>query len=109
MLDLRAKGVSTSNDSGIGKSPSGINCLSAGDEEQYGGCLAAGRGFIHVNPRGQLEACPFAPFSDTDLSEISLREALGSELLLKIRQNASQLSETKGGALYGKIANGFNV
>lgn len=68
-----------------------------GDEDQYGGCLAGGRGFIHVNPQGRLEACPFAPFSDTDLTQMSLKEALGSKLMQVIRQNANQLSERKGG------------
>ena len=68
-----------------------------GDEDLYGGCLAGGRGFIHVNPQGRLEACPFAPFSDTDLNEMSLKEALGSKLMQVIRQNANQLSERKGG------------
>ena len=68
-----------------------------GDEEQYGGCLAGGRGFIHVNPQGKLEACPFAPFSDTDLTNMSLKEALGSDLMRVIRENANKLSESRGG------------
>lgn len=33
-----------------------------GDEDQYDGCLAAGRGFLHINPSGKVEPCPFAPF-----------------------------------------------
>ncbi|MCP5108910.1 MAG: radical SAM protein, partial [bacterium] len=45
-----------------------------GDESPYGGCLAAGRGFVHVSPSGNLEPCPFAPFSDTNLKETSLKE-----------------------------------
>jgi MoaA/NifB/PqqE/SkfB family radical SAM enzyme len=68
-----------------------------GDEEQYGGCLAGGRGFIHVNPQGRLEACPFAPFSDTDLTRMSLREALESRLMRVIRDNADKMNESKGG------------
>ena len=40
-----------------------------GDEELYGGCLAAGRGFIHLASDGRLEACPFAPFSDSNAAE----------------------------------------
>ena len=68
-----------------------------GDEEQYGGCLAAGRGFIHVGPDGSLEPCPFAPYSDTSLRSMSLREALKSGLLEKIRANHDKLSETRGG------------
>lgn len=74
-----------------------------GDEEAFGGCLSAGRGFIHVSAEGDLEPCPFAPYSDTNLKELSLKEALQSELLSKIRQNHTALTETKGGcALWEK-------
>lgn len=68
-----------------------------GDEEQYGGCLAAGRGFIHVGPDGSLEPCPFAPYSDANLRKSTLKEALKSELLRKIRDEHGRLSETRGG------------
>jgi MoaA/NifB/PqqE/SkfB family radical SAM enzyme len=68
-----------------------------GDEEQYGGCLAAGRGFIHINPSGHLEPCPFAPFSDADLTKMSLKQALGSDFLRIIRENAGKLKESQGG------------
>jgi MoaA/NifB/PqqE/SkfB family radical SAM enzyme len=68
-----------------------------GDEEQYGGCLAAGRGFIHVSPDGALEACPFAPWSDTTVSSASLKEALQSRLLARIREGHDRLKETTGG------------
>jgi MoaA/NifB/PqqE/SkfB family radical SAM enzyme len=68
-----------------------------GDEEQYGGCLAAGRGFVHVSSDGFLEPCPFAPFSDSDLKKLSLKEALSSEMLKDIRGNHGFLSESAGG------------
>jgi MoaA/NifB/PqqE/SkfB family radical SAM enzyme len=58
-----------------------------GDEKAYGGCLAAGRGFVHISASGDLEACPAAPFSDRNVTGVSLREALGSPLLLRIRAN----------------------
>ena len=32
-----------------------------GDEKDFGGCLSAGRGFVHVSAEGDLEPCPFAP------------------------------------------------
>jgi MoaA/NifB/PqqE/SkfB family radical SAM enzyme len=41
-------------------------------EETFGGCLSSGRGFVHVSPSGNLEPCPFAPYSDTSLQEKSL-------------------------------------
>lgn len=68
-----------------------------GDEEAFGGCLSAGRGFIHVSAEGDLEPCPFAPYSDTNITKLSLKEALQSELLGKIRENHAVLSETTGG------------
>jgi MoaA/NifB/PqqE/SkfB family radical SAM enzyme len=68
-----------------------------GDEERYGGCLASGRGFIHVDARGRLEPCPFAPFSDTSVRDQPLVEALGSPLLAAIRENHGRLTETRGG------------
>ena len=68
-----------------------------GDEEMYGGCLAAGRGFVHISPDGNLEPCPFAPYSDTSVKERSLRDALQSDFLNTIRQNHGSLVETAGG------------
>ncbi len=68
-----------------------------GDEDQYDGCLAAGRGFLHINPEGKVEPCPFAPFSDRDLRNTSLRDALSSPLLAAIRQDHKLLKETDGG------------
>jgi len=68
-----------------------------GDEKHYGGCLAAGRGFIHVSAEGALEPCPFAPYSDLNISKMSLKEALQSPFLAKIRESHHLLSEAKGG------------
>jgi MoaA/NifB/PqqE/SkfB family radical SAM enzyme len=68
-----------------------------GDEDAFGGCLAAGRGFIHVSSSGDLEACPAAPFSDTNLARVSFREALRSPLLSRIRSHHHLLTETNGG------------
>ena len=68
-----------------------------GDEEQYGGCLASGRGFLHLSSTGSLEACPFAPYSDTNIKNKSLKEALKSDLLRQIRENHRLLKESRGG------------
>ena len=35
-----------------------------GDEKSSGGCLAAGRGFFHINSHGGAEPCPFSPYSE---------------------------------------------
>lgn len=68
-----------------------------GDEEEIGGCLSAGRGFVHVSANGDVEPCPFAPYSDSNLREISLRKALQSEFLRKIRNEHQHLHEVEGG------------
>lgn len=62
-----------------------------GEMEMFGGCLAAGRGFIHVNPCGDLEPCPIVPISDVNLRTTSLKEALQSPFLKMIRQNHRSL------------------
>jgi MoaA/NifB/PqqE/SkfB family radical SAM enzyme len=68
-----------------------------GDEDTYGGCLAAGRGFVHVSPSGNLEPCPAAPYSDTNLAAVPLRQALQSRLLSRLRERPEVLAETEGG------------
>ena len=64
-----------------------------GDEDTYGGCLAAGRGFVHVSPSGDLEPCPAAPFSDANLATVPLKEALRSRLLGRLREKPEFLTE----------------
>jgi MoaA/NifB/PqqE/SkfB family radical SAM enzyme len=74
-----------------------------GDEEAYGGCLAAGRGFVHLSPEGRIEACPFAPYSDRSSAMESLETALASPMLAAIREHHGELTETSGGcALWNK-------
>jgi MoaA/NifB/PqqE/SkfB family radical SAM enzyme len=73
-----------------------------GDEDEIGGCLSSGRGFIHVSAEGNVEPCPFIPYSNANLNDVSLREALQSDFLKKIRENNAQLSETGGCALVEK-------
>ena len=68
-----------------------------GKEATYGGCLAAGRGFIHLSPEGFVEPCPFAPFSVHNLKETSLREALESEFLKVLKENHMKWKSKDGG------------
>jgi len=72
------------------------------DEDDVGGCLSAGRGFVHINARGDLEPCPFAPFSDTNVRDLSLKEALQSKLCEKIRQTPKLAQETGDGCILWK-------
>ena len=72
------------------------------DEEDTGGCLASGRGFVHINASGDLEPCPFAPYSDTNLKKISLREGLQSPFLAAMRSSHDSFAETEGGCALWK-------
>ncbi len=56
-----------------------------GDEKSSGGCVAAGRGFFHINSHGGAEPCPFAPYSDINVCDSSLREALKSPLFTALQ------------------------
>jgi MoaA/NifB/PqqE/SkfB family radical SAM enzyme len=71
-----------------------------GDEGAFGGCLASGRGFVHVNARGSVESCPFAPYSDSSIEKMPLADALGSPLLGRIRLLQEGLGHTGGCALF---------
>lgn len=73
-----------------------------GDEEYFGGCLSAGRGFIHISPSGELEPCPAAPFSDVNITRTPLKEALRSEFLTRIRKQHAMFSEAEGGCALWK-------
>ncbi|GAB4117171.1 MAG: radical SAM protein [Candidatus Caldatribacteriota bacterium] len=68
---------------------------SPGDEEIFGGCISAGRGFAHLTSRGDLTPCPVSNLSTHNLNSSSLREALASPLFKEIRKN-EHLLETDG-------------
>jgi Predicted Fe-S oxidoreductases len=85
-----------------------------GDEKAAGGCLAAGRGFFHINAYGGAEPCPFSPYSDVNLTEVSVAEALNSPLFVKLRDSGGLMVDHTGGcALFArddevkKIINGY--
>lgn len=74
-----------------------------GDEKSFGGCIASGRGFIHVSAQGNVEPCPFAPFSDSNLKNKTLKECIQSGFLRSIRENHELLTDGQGGcALWEK-------
>lgn len=68
-----------------------------GDEKEMGGCLAAGRGFFHINPTGGAEPCPFSPYSQTNVKDHTLLEVLDSPFFQKIREANLQEGEHRGG------------
>ncbi len=74
-----------------------------GDEKSSGGCIAAGRGFFHINSHGGAEPCPFSPYSDINVRESSLRQALRSKLFTALRAGDILADDHAGGCvLYEK-------
>lgn len=70
-----------------------------GDEKHSGGCLAGGRGFFHINSQGNAEPCPFSPYSDVNLKDSKLEEALMSPLFKKLNESNMLIGEHDGGCL----------
>ena len=70
-----------------------------GDEKFMGGCLAAGRGFFHINPYGAAEPCPFSPYSDRSIKEYSLSQALDSPLFTFLQNQSLVGGEHEGGCV----------
>lgn len=65
-------------------------------EEQFGGCLAAGKGFVHINAEGDVQPCPFSPYTDASFKHMPLIQALQSPLLLKVREENEENAESNG-------------
>ena len=70
-----------------------------GDEKSTGGCIAAGRGFFHINSHGGAEPCPFSPYSDINVKNTSLRQALRSPLFTALREQDVLMENHSGGCV----------
>ncbi|MBP5167262.1 MAG: radical SAM protein [Oscillospiraceae bacterium] len=70
-----------------------------GDELAMGGCMAAGREFFHINSHGGAEPCPFSPYSDVNVRDASLREAIASPLFHALREEGLLSGEHEGGCV----------
>lgn len=57
------------------------------DGEYVGGCIAGGRNYCHINPRGDVEPCVFIHYSDANIREKSLLECLKQPLFMAYRDN----------------------
>ena len=49
------------------------------------GCIGAGTGFVHINAAGDVEPCAFCHYSDANLHETTLKEALQSPFFRRFR------------------------
>ena len=70
-----------------------------GDEKADGGCMAAGRGFFHINSHGGAEPCPFSPYSDVNVRTLGVRGALQSPLFLALREGGVLDNDHVGGCV----------
>lgn len=70
-----------------------------GDEKTSGGCLAAGRGFFHINSHGAAEPCPASPYSDINVKDTSLIEVLNSKLFKSLREEGILMDDHEGGCV----------
>jgi MoaA/NifB/PqqE/SkfB family radical SAM enzyme len=57
------------------------------DGEFVGGCIAGGRSYLHINANGDVEPCAFIHYSDANIKEKTLLEALKSPLFMQYHQN----------------------
>jgi len=70
-----------------------------GDELALGGCMAAGREFFHINSHGDAEPCPFSPYSDSNVKETSLKEAIQSSLFNDLQEQGILNERHSGGCV----------
>ncbi|MBQ6374155.1 MAG: radical SAM protein [Clostridia bacterium] len=70
-----------------------------GDEKADGGCMAAGRGFFHINSHGGAEPCPFSPYSDVNVRDLGVRGALKSPLFMALREGGILDNDHVGGCV----------
>ena len=52
------------------------------DAEYVGGCIAGGRRYLHINARGDVEPCVFIHYSNVNIHDCSLLDALKSPIFM---------------------------
>ncbi|MBR3867660.1 MAG: radical SAM protein, partial [Butyricicoccus sp.] len=57
------------------------------DAEYVGGCIAGGRCYLHINAKGDVEPCVFIHYSNANIHESSLMDALKSPLFQAYHDN----------------------
>lgn len=55
------------------------------DAEYVGGCIAGGRNYLHINAAGDVEPCVFIHYSNVNIHDTTLLEALKSPLFMAYR------------------------
>ena len=57
------------------------------DAEYVGGCIAGGYRYLHINANGDIDPCVFIHYSDSNIREKSLLEALRSPMMMAYHRN----------------------
>lgn len=57
------------------------------DAEYVGGCIAGGRNYLHINAKGDVEPCVFIHYSNANIHECSLLDALKTPLFMAYHEN----------------------
>ena len=57
------------------------------DGEYVQGCIAGGRHYFHINSNGDCEPCAFVHYSNVNIKEHSVLEALQSPLFMEYKKN----------------------
>jgi len=57
------------------------------DGEFVDGCIAGGRRYLHINANGDVEPCAFIHYSNVNIKDVSLLEALQSPLFMEYHKN----------------------
>lgn len=57
------------------------------DAEFVGGCIAGGRHYLHINAKGDVEPCVFIHYSNCNIHDTSLMDALKSPLFMAYHNN----------------------
>ena len=52
------------------------------DAEYVGGCIAGGRRYFHINANGDMDPCVFVHYSDSNIREKTILEALQSPMMM---------------------------
>ena len=57
------------------------------DGEFVGGCIAGGRRYLHINSAGDVDPCVFCHYSNANIREVSLLDALRSPIFMEYYRN----------------------
>ena len=57
------------------------------DAEYVGGCIAGGRRYLHINANGDVDPCVFIHYSDSNIRNKTLLEALQSPMMMAYHNN----------------------